>query len=193
MMKRQGVLLASLMGIAMLMAACGGHDGNGSNPATGQSVDDAQSTTPQPAAFSCPAGYKKFDLADGTVPNADVSIITDDGIAMFTFRTPATGRTDVAVCLGKPDPVPAGVQADYVYELIEHGDIKQLLDRRLTLNFTTDVRPTRTPTRIEQAKITDGAVTYLPVIDGPIYVAPPNYSLVAKPNEAGLYVVRLTQ
>ncbi|MGF6599825.1 hypothetical protein P3T23_004559 [Paraburkholderia sp. GAS448] len=187
-------IIAGMFATALVTGCGGGHGAGSTSASSDVSAEQQPDSTPQPAAFSCPAGYKKFDVANSLVPNAGVSVVTDDGIATFTFTTPATGsNTDVVVCLGKPDPIPAGVQADYVYELKAQGALTRLLNRRLTLNFTTDVTPTQIPPAIELAKVSDGAVTYLPVIEGPIYAVRPNYSLTANPNEPGFYVVRLTK
>lgn len=67
-----------------------------------------------------------------------MTMVTDDNMATLTVKTPSGGVTRaVTVCLGKPDPLPAGVQADHAYEITTHGDFLGLNVRMLTLNFTT--------------------------------------------------------
>lgn len=121
-------------------------------------------------------------------------MVSDDGVATLTIKTPASVTTsDLTVCLGKPNPVPAGVKADYVYEVKAQGNLRSMVSSTLTLNFTTNVVPTQSPPVIELAEVSGGTVTYKPLIQGAAYSARPNYSLAANAQDPGLYVVRLTK
>ncbi|WDR86099.2 hypothetical protein [Burkholderia ambifaria] len=192
------MVLASLMSSAALLAACGGGDDGG--PSSASSNNSATGTTspttqdPPSTAIKCPAGYKSIQLTRSAVANATMTLVTDDGIATLTFKTPPEGVVrDGTICLGKPDPVPTGVKADYVYEIKAYGAFDNMYNRTLTLNFTTDVVPNPNPPVIEMADVSGGTVTYKPTIMGSIYSNRPNYSLVAAANFPGLYVVRMTQ
>jgi len=192
------MVLASLMSSAALLAACGGGDDGGSSSASSNdSAAGATSPTtqdPQSTAIKCPNGYKSIQLTKSAVANATMTLVTDDGIATLTFKTPPEGVVrDGTICLGKPDPVPAGVKADYVYEIKAYGAFDNMYNRTLTLNFTTDIVPNPNPPVIEMADVSGGTVTYKPTIMGSIFSNRPNYSLVAAANFPGLYVVRMTQ
>lgn len=187
-MKKQ-FILAGLMGSAVLLAACGG-DG-----ASSSTVSTSKSSSTTAAAFSCPSDYKKLSVTNSSViANVNINLVTDDGIATLTLKTPSGGITsDFAVCLGKPNPVPAGVTADYVYEVKTSGDLHSMASSMLTLNFTTNVKPTQNPPVIEYADVSGGTVTYTSLPQGsPVSIAP-NYSLSANAQVAGFYVVRLTK
>lgn len=122
-----------------------------------------------------------------------MTMVTDDNMATLTVKTPSGGATRaVTVCLGKPDPLPAGVQADHAYEITTHGDFLGLNVRMLTLNFTT-TQPTTGMPPIEVATVTAAGVTYSPTIKGPLFAVSPNYSVAAYPNQTGLFVLRLTK
>ncbi|MXN77125.1 hypothetical protein GR157_20580 [Burkholderia sp. 4701] len=196
---KKKIFLASLMSSAVLLTACGGGDGDGggSNATSNGSATGTTSQTAtdsQPITIKCPDGYKSIRLSQSSIPNATMTLVTDDGIATLTFKTPKDGVVrDGTICLGKPNPVPAGVKADYVYEIKAYGAFENMSDRTLTLNFTTDVIPNPNPPLIEMADVSGGTVTYKPTIRGAIYSNRPNYSLAAAANFAGLYVVRLTQ
>ncbi|CAG9244760.1 hypothetical protein BDI4_1610001 [Burkholderia diffusa] len=97
------------------------------------------------------------------------------------------------MCLGKPNPVPAGVTADYIYEVKSSGDLHSMASSTLTLNFTTNVKPTQNPPVIEYANASSGIVTYQSVLQGSSVSVAPNYSLSANAQVAGYYVVRLTK
>ncbi|TCW84983.1 hypothetical protein C5O80_07005 [Burkholderia sp. SRS-46] len=197
-MKHQ-LFLAGLMSSVVLLAACGGGDGDGSGSNTASSGAATGTTSPtatdsQPITIKCPDGYKSIQVSKSSVPNATMTLATDDGIATLTFKTPQDGVVrDGTICLGKPNPVPAGVKADYIYEIKAYGAFENMSNRTLTLNFTTDVIPNPNPPLIEMADVSGGTATYKPTIPGAIYSNRPNYSLAAAANFAGLYVVRLTQ
>lgn len=196
-MKRK-LVLAGLMGSAALLAACGGGDGGGSSGgatsgnATGSSSQTTSTTT---TAFSCPSSYKKLSLSNSNViANANLNLTTDDGIATLTVKTPASGQTgDLTICLGKADPVPSGVTADYAYEVKSSGDLHVMASSTLTLNFTTNTVPNPNPPVIEFADVSNGTVTYKPLAQGASYASAPNYSLSANAQDSGVYVVRLTK
>jgi hypothetical protein len=119
-----------------------------------------------------------------------MTLVTDDNIATLVLTVPAAGISRaLTVWLGKPDPVPGGVQADYVYEITENGsgDI-QSLSNLLTFNFTTTQPVTGTPA-IELATVTSAGVTYSSTSAGPLMSAKSNYSISAYVNHTGLYVV----
>ncbi|AFQ51487.1 putative lipoprotein [Burkholderia cepacia GG4] len=135
-----------------------------------------------------------IQLSKSAVANATITLVTDDGIATLTFKTPSEGVVrDGTICVGKPDPVPAGVQADYIYEVKSYGAFDSMSDRRLTLNFTTDIIPDPNPPVVEMADVSGGTVTYKPTIARSIVPVRPNYSLAVAANFTGLYVVRLRQ
>ncbi|MGR8023365.1 hypothetical protein [Burkholderia cenocepacia] len=189
----KNILLASLMGSAVLLAACGGSDDNGG--ASASTANSGAATPTTTAAFSCPSDYKKMSLSNSsTIANANLIIRTDDGIAELTIKTPASGKTaDLTICLGKPNPVPAGVKADYVYEVKSSGDLHAMQSSTLTLNFATNTVPNPNPPVIEFADVSNGTVTYKSLTQGASYVTAPNYSLAASAQDSGLYVVRLTR
>nr|WP_081072075.1 hypothetical protein [Burkholderia cepacia] len=195
--------LATVIGAAVLLAGCGGGDGDGSgatatgntsnsnnNNSTGSATDTT--STDQTATFKCPSNYKSIQVTKSTIPNATMTLVTDDGVATYTFKTPQDGVVrDGTVCLGKPDPVPAGVQADVIYEIKTYGGFYEMPDRKLTLNFTSNLIPDPSPPVIELADVSSGTVTYKPAIQGSLISTPPNFSLSVYPNAPGLYVVRL--
>lgn len=128
------------------------------------------------------------------IANATMTLVTDDGMDTLTFKTPADGVVrDGTICVGKPDPVPAGVKADYVYEIKAYGAFDNMFNRTPTLNFKTDVIPDPNPPVVEMADLANGTVIYKPTIPGSVYSVRPNYSLAVAANFPGLYVVRLTQ
>ncbi|WP_236668426.1 hypothetical protein [Burkholderia sp. ISTR5] len=185
------------MSMAVLLSACGGDD-DGGNPVAGGnttgSTSQGSKETTKEAAFSCPSSYKKLTLSNSSISNANMNLVTDDGIATLTIKTPANGISDdFAVCLGKPDPVPAGVAADYVYEVKSAGDLHSMASSTLTLNFKTDVKPTQNPPVIEYASLSGGTVSYQPLQQGASISNPPNYSVAANAQASGLYVVRLAK
>jgi hypothetical protein len=191
-MKKSQLFLAGLIGSAALLAGCGGGDGGSS----GSTAANAQTTSTTPAtAFSCPSDYKKLQISNrSSIANANINLVTDDGIATLTIKTPASRVTnDLTVCLGKPNPAPAGVKADYVYEVKVKGDLHSMASSTLALNFTTDVAPNPNPPVIELADVSGRAVTYKALVQGAAYASKPNYSLSASAQDAGLYVVRLTK
>ncbi|MGZ2747205.1 hypothetical protein [Burkholderia stagnalis] len=197
---KKRLILAGVMGSAVLLSACGGGDGDGgstatSNSATGSTSQPSSGTSTANAAFSCPSDYKKLSLSNSSViANANLNLVTDDGIATLTIKTPSNGITgDFTVCLGKPNPVPAGVTADYVYEVKSSGDLHSMASSTLTLNFSTSVKPTQNPPVIEYASVAGGTVTYQSVLQGASVATAPNYSLSASAQNSGLYVVRLTK
>ncbi|KVK98924.1 hypothetical protein WS93_19020 [Burkholderia cepacia] len=196
--------LATVIGAAVLLAGCGGGDGDGSgatatgntsnsnnnNNSTGSATDTT--STDQTATFKCPSNYKSIQVTKSSIPNATMTLVTDDGVATYTFKTPQDGVVrDGTVCLGKPDPVPAGVQADVIYEIKTYGGFYEMPDRKLTLNFTSNLIPDPSPPVIELADVSSGTVTYKPAIQGSLISTPPNFSLSVYPNAPGLYVVRL--
>lgn len=192
--------MTKLMGIlasAAMLAACGGGgddaDGGGS-PAQDQppANGDASNPTPEPApaAFSCPDSYKKITLSNSSVQNASMSIATDDGIARLTVKTPASGLTNVTICLGKPNPVPAGLVADHVYEVKTDGAYASLLNQQLSLTFTTPTALAAAPT-IEIAQSTANGVTYTAAAGSNGSVNGTNVNVTASAPAAGVYVVRL--
>jgi hypothetical protein len=212
-MRLNKIFSISLIGTAVLLAGCGGSGGGGSGSANSAAAAESSASTPQAAsaagaasapdaassaqtsAFDCPANYKRLDVEQGTVADVPMTMVTDDNIATLTFKTPPGGVTRaVTLCLGKPDPLPAGVQADYAYEIISGGDgsFLNLFDRTLTFSFTTTQPKTGTPA-IEAANVTVAGVTYSPTISGALVSVPPNYSIAAHPNQTGLFVVRLTK
>lgn len=201
-MKMNRLYAATVIGAAVLLAGCGGGDGDGSgakatgntstsnNGTTGAATDTT--STDQTATFKCPSGYKSIQVTKSTIPNATMTLVTDDGVATYTFKTPKDGVVrDGTVCLGKPDPVPAGVQADVIYEIKTYGGFYEMSDRKLTLNFTSNLIPDPSPPVIELADVSSGTVTYKPAIQGSLISTPPNFSLSVYPNAPGLYVVRL--
>ncbi|WP_431208458.1 hypothetical protein [Burkholderia cepacia] len=116
-----------------------------------------------------------------------MTLVTDDGIVTLTFKTPPDGVVrDVTICLGKPDPVPAGVKADYVYEIKAYGAFDNTFNRTLTLNFKTDVIPDPNPPVVEMADLANGTVIYKLTIPGSVYSVRPNYSLAVAANFPGL-------
>ena len=191
------LFVVSLLSSAVLLTACGGDDdgGGGAADSNRSAGSTAQAATTPTAPFSCPPDYRKISLSNGSViANANLNIRSDDGIATLTIKTPASGKTgDLVICLGKPDPVPAGVTANYVYEVKFSGDLNAMTSSTLTLNFTSDVVPDPNPPVIELADITNGNVIYKPLVQGASYAEAPNYGLAANAQHAGLYVVRLTK
>ncbi|KUY71653.1 hypothetical protein [Burkholderia cepacia] len=203
-MKINRLCLATAIGAAVLLAGCGGGDGDGSGPTTTATGNTSTSnngstgtatdttSTDQTTTFKCPSNYKSIQLTKSTIPNATMTLVTDDGVATYTFKTPQDGVVrDGTVCLGKPDPVPAGVQADVIYEIKTYGGFYEMSDRKLTLNFTSNLIPDPSPPVIELADVSSGTVTYKPAIQGNLISTPPNFSLSVYPNAPGLYVVRL--
>lgn len=203
-MKMNRLYAATVIGAAVLLAGCGGGDGDGSSPTTTATGNTSTSnngstgtatdttSTDQTATFKCPSGYKSIQVTKSTIPNATMTLVTDDGVATYTFKTPQDGVVrDGTVCLGKPDPVPAGVQADVIYEIKTYGGFYEMSDRKLTLNFTSNLIPDPSPPVIELADVSSGTVTYKPAIQGSLISTPPNFSLSVYPNAPGLYVVRL--
>ncbi|KML09746.1 MULTISPECIES: hypothetical protein, partial [Burkholderia] len=167
-----------------------GNTSTSNNGSTGTATDTT--STDQTTTFKCPSGYKSIQLTKSTIPNATMTLVTDDGVATYTFKTPQDGVVrDGTVCLGKPDPVPAGVQADVIYEIKTYGGFYEMSDRKLTLNFTSNLIPDPSPPVIELADVSSGTVTYKPAIQGNLISTPPNFSLSVYPNAPGLYVVRL--
>ncbi|KWO50029.1 hypothetical protein [Burkholderia territorii] len=192
---KKKLVLAGLMSSAVFLAACGGGDGGGSSTTGNSTGSTSQSSSTTAATFSCPSDYKKLSLTNSsTIANVNINLATDDGIATLTIKTPSSGITgDFTVCLGKPNPVPAGVTADYVYEVKSSGDLRSMASSALTLNFTTNVKPTQNPPVIEYANVSSGTVTYQSVLQGSSVSVAPNYSLSANAQVAGYYVVRLTK
>jgi len=193
---KNNIILAILAGSTVLLSACGGGgDGGGSNATSSDSATGTPSPTapdPQPVTLKCPDGYKSIQLTKSAVANATMTLVTDDGIATLTFKTPPDGVVrDGLICLGKPDPVPAGVNADFVYEIKSYGGFDNMYNRTLTLNFTSNIIPNPSPAVIEMADVSGGTVTYKPTIMESIISTPPNFSLAAAANFTGLYVVRL--
>ncbi|MBP0631053.1 MULTISPECIES: hypothetical protein [unclassified Cupriavidus] len=189
-------VLAGIVSTAVLLTACGGGGDDNSGSSTPQSNTGANggastpAPTPAPAAFSCPDSYRKLTLANSSVPNASMSIVTDDNVANLTVKTPATGLTNVTICLGKPNPVPAGVSADHVYELKTDGAYASLINPQLTLTFTTASTLTAAPT-IETAQSTANGVTYAAAPGSSGTVNGTNVTVTASAPGAGVYVVRL--
>jgi hypothetical protein len=201
-------ILGSLFGVTVLLAACGGgNSGNdveradadyssasapGGASASGAASAPDGASSPQPAAFNCPENYKRLDITTDTAPGIPVTLVTDDNIATLTLNVPASGVSrPLTVCMGKPDPVPAGVQADYVYEITAHGNYQSVGNRLLTFNFTTNQPVTGLP-MIELATVTSTGVIYSPTVPGGAQLAlRPNYSISAYTNQTGLYVIRL--
>ncbi|WP_321852668.1 hypothetical protein [Burkholderia diffusa] len=192
---KKKIFLAGLMGSAVLLAACGGGDDNGGGASAPAANSTGTATPTTTAAFSCPSDYKKMSLSNSSViANANLNLRTDDGIAVLTIKTPADGKTgDLIICLGKPNPVPAGVKADYVYEVKSSSDLHAMASSTLTLNFTTNTVPNPNPPVIEFADVSNGAVTYKSLTQGASYATAPNYTLAASAQDSGLYVVRLTK
>ncbi|MBA9897008.1 hypothetical protein [Burkholderia cepacia] len=203
-MKMNRLYAATAIGAAVLLAGCGGGDGDGSGPTTTATGNTSTSnngstgtatdttSTDQTTTFKCPSNYKSIQLTKSTIPNATMTLVTDDGVATYTFKTPQDGVVrDGTVCLGKPDPVPAGVQADVIYEIKTYGGFYEMSDRKLTLNFTSNLIPDPSPPVVELADVSSGTVTYKPAIQGNLISTPPNFSLSVYPNAPGLYVVRL--
>lgn len=194
-MKKRFVL-TGLISVAVLLSACGGDDDDSPAPGgnTAGSTSQGSQESAKETAFSCPSSYKKLTLSNSSISNANMNLVTDDGIATLTIKTPANGISgDFAVCLGKPDPVPAGVAADYVYEVKSAGDLHSMASSTLTLNFKTDVKPAQNPPVIEYASLSDTTVTYQPLEQGASISNPPNYSVAANAQASGLYVVRLAK
>ncbi|MFJ4293987.1 hypothetical protein ACIP1U_30095 [Cupriavidus sp. NPDC089707] len=190
-------VLASVVSTAVLLTACGGggdDNNSGSSTAQGNAGANGGASTPAPApapaAFSCPDSYRKLTLSNSSVPNASMSIVTDDNVAKLTVKTPASGLTNVTICLGKPNPVPAGVSADHVYELRTDGAYASLINPQLTLTFTTASTLTVAPT-IETAQSTASGVTYAAAPGSSGTVNGTNVTVTASAPAAGVYVVRL--
>ncbi|MEM5432965.1 hypothetical protein [Cupriavidus oxalaticus] len=190
-------VLASIVSTAVLLAACGGggddNNSGSSTPPNNVGANEGASTSgpaPAPAAFSCPDSYRTLTLSNSSVPNASMSIVTDDNAAKLTVKTPASGLTNVTICLGKPNPVPAGVSADHVYELKTDGAYASLINPQLTLTFTTVSTLIVAPT-IETAQGTASGVTYAPAPGSSGTVNGTNVTVTASAPAAGLYVVRL--
>jgi hypothetical protein len=205
-------LSMSLMGIAVLLAACGGGSSGGGTTAADSATPAAVASAPaaasapdvasapeaassaQPAAFNCPTNDKRLDVAVGTAAGTPMTLVTDDNIATLTFRVPPDGVTRaLTICLGKPDPLPAGVQADYAYEVTASGNnILAMTNLLLTFNFTTTQPVTGIPA-LELASVTAGGVTYAPTTPGPLFYVKPNYGISGYVTQTGLYVVRLSK
>ncbi|WP_345817716.1 hypothetical protein AAGS40_30435 (plasmid) [Paraburkholderia sp. PREW-6R] len=195
-----------LIGTAVLLAACGGGSGGGgasgadSSAAAGASSPGAASapdaaSSPQSTTFNCPVNYSRLDIALGTAAGTAMTMVSNDNIATLKFNAPTGGVTRaLTLCLGKPDPVPAGITTPFAYEITEggSGDITQMDSRMLTFNFSTTQTVTGTPA-LELATVTPASVTYSPTVPGPLMAVSPNYSVAGSPNQAGLYVVRLTK
>ncbi|SOY61123.1 hypothetical protein [Cupriavidus taiwanensis] len=189
-------MYAGLVSSVALFAACGGggDDGNaGTSPPDQSAVNGGASSptlTPAPAAFSCPDSYRKLTLSNSAVPNANMSVATDDGIARLTVKTPATGLANVTICLGKPDPLPAGIVADYVYEVKTDGGYASLLNPQISLTFTTPAALAAAPA-IEVVQSTTNGVTYAVAPGSQGTVNGTNVNVTASAPAAGVYVVRL--
>ncbi|WP_080402670.1 hypothetical protein [Burkholderia ubonensis] len=183
------------MSSAVLLAACGGGGGDGSSGgATSGNATGSTSQTTSTSSFACTDGYKKLTISNSSViANANINLTTDDGIATLTLKTPASGLTgDLTVCLGKMDPSSAGATGDYIYGVeVPQGSLHSMASATLTLNFTTNVTPSPNPPVIELADHSNGPTVYKPLAQGASYVNPPNYSLSASAQDAGIYVVRL--
>lgn len=194
---KKKLILAGLMGSAVLLAACGGGDGGGASAANSSSTAGSTSQTTSPApttTLACTDGYKKLTISNSNVvANANINLTTDDGIATLTLKTPANGQTgDLTVCLGKADPSSVGAVADYIYQIeVRQGDLHSMASATLTLNFTTNVTPSPNPPVIELADSSAGETVYKPLVQGASYVNPPNYSLSTSAQNSGVYVVRL--
>lgn len=194
-MKKLAMYVGLVSSVA-LFAACGGggDDGNGGTSAQAQSGANGGASsptpTPAPAAFSCPDSYRKLTLSNSSVQNANMSIVTDDGIARLTVKTPATGLANVTICLGKPVPTPAGVVADYVYEVKADGGYASLLNPQISLTFTTPTVLAAAPV-IEVAQSTANGVTYTAAPGSNGTVNGTNVNVTASAPAAGVYVVRL--
>ncbi|KVC72156.1 hypothetical protein WI75_03190 [Burkholderia ubonensis] len=90
------------------------------------------------------------------------------------------------------DPSSAGATGDYIYGVeVPQGNLHSMASATLTLNFTTNVTPSPNPPVIELADHSNGPTVYKPLVQGASYVNPPNYSLSASAQDAGIYVVRL--
>ncbi|MPV67674.1 hypothetical protein [Burkholderia sp. BE17] len=193
---KKKLVLVGLMSTAVMLSACGGGNGDGGGTATssnGASGSNSQTTSGTPT-FACTDGFKKLTISNSSaVANANVNLTTDDGIATLTLKTPASGQTgDLTVCLGKMDQSSAGAIADYIYGIeVRQGDLHKMTSATLTLNFTTNVTPSPNPPVIELADHSSGPTVYKPLVQGASYVNPPNYSLSASAQDAGIYVVRL--
>ncbi|MCP3726468.1 hypothetical protein M3I53_25625 [Paraburkholderia sp. CNPSo 3272] len=196
-----------LIGAAVLLAACGGGSGGSggasgadssasagvSSPGAASAPDTASS--PQSSTFNCPASYSRLDIPLSIAAGTAMTMVSNDNIATLTFKTPTGGVTRaLTLCLGKPDPVPAGITTPFAYEITEGGagDITQFDNRMLTFNFSTTQPVTGTPA-LELATVTAAGVTYSPTVPGPLMAVSPNYSVAGSPNQAALYVVRLTK
>ncbi|EKZ99395.1 hypothetical protein SGO26_08130 [Cupriavidus metallidurans] len=147
-------------------------------------------TNPQPTAFSCPDNYRKISLGANSVPNANLSLVTDDNIATLTVKTPQTGLKDVTICLGTPNPLPTGVKADYAYEVKTNGDYAHLLNPQLKVAFTLPSTMYANPI-LETVQSTANGVTYTVARNDVSTVNGTNASITADVPAAGLYVVRL--
>lgn len=186
----------TLAASAALLAACGGGGDGGNNGASATPAANgggsSPAANPAPAAFSCPDTYKKITLSNNSsVPNANMSITTDDNIAKLTVKTPASGLSSVTICLGKPNPVPAGVTADYVYELKTDGAYSSLLNPQLSLTFSTSPTTLAAAPNIEIAQSSSNGVTYTAAPNSTGTVNGTNVSVTASATAAGVYVVRL--
>ncbi|WP_175916985.1 MULTISPECIES: hypothetical protein [Burkholderia] len=192
---KKKLMLAGLMGSAVLLAACGGGDGGGSSATSSSTGSTSQSSSaPSTTTLACTDGYKKLTISNSNVvANTNINLTTDDGIATLTLKTPANGQTgDLTVCLGKADPSSVGAIADYIYQIeVRQGDLHSMASATLTLNFTTSVMPNPNPPVIELADSSDGETVYKPLVQGASYANSPNYSLSTSAQAAGVYVVRL--
>ncbi|OJA51093.1 hypothetical protein [Burkholderia ubonensis] len=193
---KKKLVLASLMSSAVFLAACGGGDGSSGGATSGNASSSTSQTTSTSStpSFACTDGYKKLTISNSSViANANINLTTDDGIATLTLKTPASGLTgDLTVCLGKMDPSSAGATGDYIYGVeVPQGSLHSMASATLTLNFTTNVTPSPNPPVIELADHSNGPTVYKPLVQGASYVNPPNYSLSASAQDAGIYVVRL--
>lgn len=191
---KKKLVLVGLMSSAVLLAACGGGGDGSSGGATSGNATGSTSQTTSTSSFACTDGYKKLTISNSSViANANINLTTDDGIATLTLKTPASGLTgDLTVCLGKMDPSSAGATGDYIYGVeVPQGNLHSMASATLTLNFTTNVTPSPNPPVIELADHSNGPTVYKPLVQGASYVNPPNYSLSASAQDAGIYVVRL--
>lgn len=199
-------VLASVVSTAVLLTACGGggddnNNGGASNasqgsnsnqgtPPSGNSGSTAPTTNPQPAAFSCPTSYKKLSITKSAVPNATLSLVTDDNLAKVSVKMPQYAIGDVTICLGKPTPTPAGVSADYVYEILTDGDYAYLLNPQISMNFTTPTVLTTVPV-IELAIQQPDSVKYIVAQGNTGTINGNNVSVTSAALSHGLFVVRL--
>ncbi|WP_156966053.1 hypothetical protein [Paraburkholderia bannensis] len=223
--------MSSLIGLSVVLVACGGGGGNNSSnngnsggdtaaaadtsASAAAAASDAASTpaaasdtsasdagaasapdaasTPTPAAFYCATGYTRLDIPSGTTPGSKFTMVTNDNIATLAITMSTNGLPlPLTLCLGRPDSLPAGVVADYAYEIKTSNYMFGRLNYMLTLNFNTNAPVTGLPA-IEQAIVTSSGVTYAPTVAGPLVSAKPNYSVAARVDSPGLYIIRLSK